>query len=115
MEIEAKINVRPLSVNQCFRSGRGKTYRTKEYLAYEEEVLYSLPKKKMLKGELGIDFEFGINKRYGNSDLDNFLKPLIDLLGKKLYFKNDAQICELLARKVKSKKDYIEFRLYEIE
>lgn len=105
-----KIYIRPLSVNQGFQ---GRRFKNKAYKDYEQELLYLLPKpKKMLMGSIGIDLRFGLEKRsYAKSDTDNMIKFFIDCLAKKGYFKNDSQICEIIAKKLCSDRYYIQFEV----
>ena len=102
------INIKPLSVNNAWRGGR--RFKTNDYLAYETELLYRLPKLEIPDGGLFLEVNFGVSTR--NCDLDNLLKPLIDILSKKYQF-NDNMIYRIDARKYNVKKgsEYIEFLL----
>lgn len=106
-----KIKVNALSVNKCWQ---GRRYRTREYDLYERLVLYSLPKKLAIpKGHIRLVLEFGMSNKA--SDIDNPLKPLLDILQKKYNF-NDKQIYELSVEKkdVKKGKEYIAFEITEV-
>jgi len=111
-EIRHLIEIKSLSVNQCWQ---GRRYKTDDYKSYEEEMLIRLPKHEMIEGNIGIDIEFGFSSHYSVRDIDNNIKPLLDILEKKGYFKNDNQISEMTVKKVKSDKDYIVFKIYERE
>lgn len=89
------INVKPLSVNE---SWQGKRFKTQKYKAYEKELLLRLPRnddiKKVDKMSIAIDFYFSSKA----SDIDNPVKPLIDILQKKYGF-NDSCIYEMTLKK----------------
>ena len=96
MEVHLKIKV--LSVNECWQ---GQRFKTPAYKAYEKELLYRLPKMDMPLPPYRITFEFGMSNI--QSDYDNPVKPLQDILQKKYHF-NDAHIFEAVIRKVKVSK-----------
>jgi Holliday junction resolvase RusA-like endonuclease len=93
-----KIEVKPLSVNNCWQ---GKRFKTNEYKAYEKEMLYRLPKIKIPEPPYKVYYEFGFSS--AASDLDNPVKPLQDILQKKYKF-DDKNIHQMLAERVKVKK-----------
>jgi len=101
-----KIDIKPISVNACWQ---GKRFKTKAYKAYETELLYKLPSLSFNDKNIVIDIEFGIN---GLMDIDNPIKPFLDVLQKKYGF-NDRYIHQLRITKVKVKpgKEYIQFKI----
>lgn len=109
-----KINIKPLSVNQAWQ---GRRFKTDKYKSYEKELLYLLPNRKnfgCLDGNLRIDIKFGFSSK--SSDIDNPVKPLLDILQKKYKF-NDSQIYELHVKKTVVDKgdEFIEFNLESAE
>ena len=95
-----RLNIKPLSVNKCWQ---GKRYKTPEYKAYEQEVLLELPN---VQGDLkGEDLELFVTFGFSNmaSDIDNPVKPFLDILQKKYGF-NDSQVMKLNLKKVKVEK-----------
>ena len=97
-KISVEISVKPLSVNKVWQ---GRRFKTKEYKDYEEEVLYKLPKKEMLLGDkLWVVLDFYV-KYPKKCDVDNFIKPILDILCKKGYIKDDRMIYDLVVRKFK--------------
>lgn len=105
------INIKPLSVN---RAWKGKRFKTNEYKSYAKSLYMLLPKIKIdFKKDLKVDVLFGFSSKA--SDIDNPLKPLIDVLQYKYKF-NDNQIQELNVKKtiVKKGKEFIEFKINEI-
>jgi len=102
-----KLNVKPLSVNQCWQ---GRRFKTKEYNNYEKEVLLLLPKIKGLEPPFIIDIVFMFSNKL--SDIDNPLKPILDIIQKK-YGINDRDVYELNVKKevVKKGMDGIMFNI----
>lgn len=107
-----KINIKPLSVNQCWQ---GKRYRTNTYIKYFNNLLILLPKYKGIDFDkkLKLDISFGFSS--AAADIDNPLKPFIDVLQKKYKF-NDNQIYQLNVskEKVKKGKEFIKFKINEL-
>lgn len=99
-----EIKIKPLSVNKAWQ---GRRYKTSDYRAYEQELWYLLPNKNISQGEIQIDIEIGVQKLY---DIDNCLKPFLDILQKKYNF-NDNMIGRLIIEKkiVKKGGEYIKF------
>lgn len=97
-KLNIKLNIAPLSVNQCWQ---GKRFKTKDYKNYEKELLLRLPVKTLPKAPYSIHFEFGLSNYL--SDWDNPVKPLQDILQKKYKF-NDKDILQASVKKVKVNK-----------
>lgn len=103
-----RMKIKPLSVNKCWRGGR--RFRTNEYEDYESEMLMLLPKLKIPTGKLKLKFVLGFSNK--GSDIDNAMKPTIDIL-QKAYDFNDKMIYQLEAVKVDVPKgeEFLEFEL----
>lgn len=105
-----KINIKPLSVNECWQ---GQRFKTKEYKQYEKDLLLMLPNIKLKISRVKIDIVFG----FSNSlcDIDNPLKPFLDVLQKR-YSINDRDIYELNVKKeVLSKgNEFIKYQITEL-
>lgn len=101
----AKIDIKPLSVNECWQ---GRRFKTEKYKWYELELISLLPDQVDITDKLSI--EFGISKL---SDIDNPLKPFLDILQKK-YGINDRDFNELTVKKnvVKKGQEFIFFYFY---
>lgn len=102
------INIKPLSVNKAWQ---GRRFKTNEYKEYQREVLLKLRALKVPKNTiLHISIEFGFSNK--GSDIDNPLKPFIDILQKKYDF-NDSQIYSMNIKKaiVKKGSEYIKFEI----
>lgn len=101
------IKIKPVSVNDVWQ---GKRYKTALYKTYEEELLYLLPNLDIPKADLCINLEWGFSSKA--SDIDNPIKPFLDVLQKKYGF-DDKHIFELNVRKKICKKgaEYIMFNI----
>lgn len=101
------IAIKPLSVNKAWQ---GRRFKTKEYKVYETELSALLPRLNVPNGKIRIDVTF----RFKNSlsDIDNPLKPFLDILQKKYGF-NDRDIYELNVKKEVGE-DGIEFNIYQL-
>lgn len=88
--MKIKIPIGPLSVNQ---SKKRDFHKSAEYLQFERDVCLLLPfnKETPLEGELFVRYVFYI-KNYSNSDQDNCVKLIQDILVKRGYFKDDRYI-----------------------
>lgn len=106
-----KLNIKPLSVNNCWQ---GKRFKTVEYKKYERDLLLMLPKKTFKFDKFSIEIEFGFSTIL--SDIDNPLKPFIDILQKK-YTINDRDVYSLsVSKKVVPKgSEYIKFKISDYE
>lgn len=88
------IKITPLSVNTCWQ---GRRFKTPAYKKYEQDLMYLLPKLEIPKGKLKITITFGFSNKA--SDIDNPLKPMLDIL-QKTYGFNDKQIYHLEVFKI---------------
>ena len=102
-----KINIKALSVNQCWG---GRTFKSAKYKQYEKDVPMLLPNLKLPKPPFKVYYEFGFSSVA--SDLDNPVKPLTDIL-QRYYEFNDKHIHEMTIKKFKVKKgdEYIKFEI----
>lgn len=92
--------LKPLSANEAFapravkrgRFFRGEIYKTGSYRQYEKSLLKTLPNIQIPEGKL----ELKIQVHYSSaaSDIDNCLKPFIDVLQKRYDF-NDNRIYKI--------------------
>ena len=102
------IKIKPLSVNQAWQ---GRRFKTPKYKTYENELLFKLPKLSVPKGKLRIEIKVYFRNKL--SDIDNVIKPFLDILQKKYKF-NDRDIYELEIKKIVGKIEGIDFNIYEI-
>jgi Holliday junction resolvase RusA-like endonuclease len=103
-----KLAIKPLSTNEAFM---GRKRKTAKYRNYEIKLPKLLPKLRIPRtGPLSLCIRVGYSNRA--SDIDNCLKPFIDVLQKHYGF-NDNRIYYLEVTKVKTDKgeEYISFKL----
>jgi len=105
------IKIKPMSVNSAWC---GKRFKTPEYKDYELEMHYILPKKIELFDKMKLIIKFGFSRI--NCDIDNPVKPFLDILQKKYGF-NDSKIwkLEIEKNKVNKGKEYIEFEFQKYD
>lgn len=83
------LQIKPLTVNQCWK---GRRFKTDAYEEYEKKLLWLLPNDyKLPIPPYRISFEFGLSN--SQADYDNPVKPLQDVLSKKYGF-NDKLIMQ---------------------
>lgn len=88
----------PPSVNAMYRRnphGFG-MYKTPEAKAWITECLNHIGRKTPLKGKIDVSVEFYFARE---SDIDNRLKPLLDLLQEANVVENDKQVYSLVVTK----------------
>ena len=103
-----RVNIKALSVNKCWQ---GKRFKTPEYKKYEKILMLILPNNFVIpKGKFHLDVIFGLSSKL--NDIDNGLKPFIDILQKKYGF-NDRDIYKLTVEKIIVKKgtEFIDFKI----
>lgn len=112
MEIKLE-NIKPLSVNKAWK---GQKYKSGEYQAFEEEVLYKLPSRTAIEGDIEVEYKFYLTGRsYELTDVDNLIKALQDILQKDDIIENDNKIIRLTAEKIKSDRNRIEIKIDKYE
>jgi len=105
-----KIGIKPYSVNSCWQ---GRRFKTKDFKDWEYNVLLLLPKQEMIKGECAIFFKFYL-KSIVRGDLDNLIKPLLDICVKKGYIEDDRFIMEIGAKKIKREDEGFEIQIIKL-
>lgn len=102
-----KIDIKPVSVNECWQ---GKRFKTNIYKCYEIELLGRLPKLILPPPPFMVTLWFGLSSSL--ADIDNPVKPFLDILQKKYNF-NDKLIEKLIINKERVGKGK-EFIIFEI-
>ena len=109
-----RLEVKPLSVNECRTISRGKKIKTKKYKEYERLIVAELLYRKVKidlpeEGELYIFIKIGVSKSF---DLDNCVKPFVDIL-QRIYKFNDNRLTIINLEKVVVKRgsEFISFQL----
>lgn len=105
-----KLFIKPLSVNKAWQ---GKRFKTNDYKKYEEDLLLMLPKIKIINPPYRLNITVGFSNKA--SDLDNVLKPFLDILQKK-YDINDKYIQILHVEKevVTKNNEFISFQIVKV-
>ena len=101
-----RINIKPLSVNDAWQ---GRRFRSKKYQQYKRDLSFLLPKLDISnKGHKVFVLNVGFSSR--GCDLDNIIKPFLDVVSKKYGF-NDNQVYKIIMEKkiVPKGKEFIEF------
>ena len=102
-----RVNIKPLSVNEAWK---GRKFKSPKYKLYEQELLFALPMTDINWDTLPLEVSLVVGLSNMASDVDNIVKPFIDILQKKYNF-NDKYILRLIVEKKMVKKgfEYIEF------
>jgi Holliday junction resolvase RusA-like endonuclease len=105
------VDIKPLSVNQVWR---GRRCKTKLYEKYERDLALLLPTLVVPDGRLSLVIEVGFSNT--SADIDNPVKPFLDILQKKYDF-DDKQIYQLsiIKKIVKKGCEYIAFTVQGME
>ncbi len=90
------LNISPLSTNKAWK---GKRFKSVFYKKFEYDVFLLLPKRTSpIEGELFVKYVFYL-KNYANSDIDNCIKQLQDILVKGQIIKDDRYIKAMYVQK----------------
>ena len=105
--MEARVNIKALSINEAFK---GRRFKTAAYKKYSNIVPLMLPKGIIANPPYKVYYEFGFSNK--GSDWDNGIKNFQDILSKKYNF-NDNEIYEAHIKKVivPKGKEYIFFKI----
>lgn len=109
---EIFLPLKPISINQYWQ---GKRYLTRKGKDFREYCLWLLPRPKKkqlnLKGCLEVEIIVYLKKAWLKSDVDNFLKPLIDAICKKGFMADDRFITDLTIRKRQDQRNWVEIKI----
>tara|TARA_R100000951_G_C2573642_1_gene159606 strand:- start:295 stop:624 length:330 start_codon:yes stop_codon:yes gene_type:complete len=104
-----RIKIKPLSINDAWK---GRRFKSKKYKVYEAGLMFKLNKIRISvpDGKLSLSVIVGFSSNA--SDIDNILKPFIDVLQKKYLF-DDKRIFRIHIEKtiVPKGKEFIEFEI----
>ena len=114
--ISQRINIKPLSVNEAWQ---GKRFKTKKYKQYEKQLLTLLRRSSALddlKKHEKLKLEINLGFSSANSDYDNPIKLIQDILQKKYVF-NDSKIYEARIKKniVNKGHEYFDFTITKLD
>ena len=104
----------PPSVNAMYKRGRGYgLYKSKEAKEWVTECLWLLKKnRKKFGGKVDVEIHFFFKR---DSDIDNRIKPLLDLFQEAGVYKNDKQVYSIYVGKNlhKDEEPRVEVTIYE--
>ena len=103
-----KLQIKPISINECFK---GRRFKTPKYDTYIRQMMFLLPTiKNVPTRDIKVFIEFGYSSML--SDCDNGIKPFLDCLVKKYGF-DDRYITQLNVHKkvVPKSEEYIIFEI----
>lgn len=107
------LDLKPMSVNVAWQ---GRRYKTDTYKKYEKDVLTLLSAIHIdipTAGDLKLILNIGCTRTF---DIDNAVKPLVDILQKKYDFNDNRIIEAYLTKKItKRGEEYMEFNLLAIK
>jgi Holliday junction resolvase RusA-like endonuclease len=108
-----RVEIKPLSVNECWQ---GKRFKTKTYTSYEKELLLRLAPYDFEKSKEPLEISLIVGLSNMASDVDNVVKPFLDILQKKYNF-NDKYVFRLIVEKnlVVKGAEFIEFYIKKCE
>ena len=87
---------------------RGRRFLTADYKAYKQELMYLLPKLKIPQGRLFLRLTVGYSSK--GSDIDNCIKPFLDILQEKYEFNdNRVYLLEVAKEDVKKGEEFIDW------
>ena len=108
-----KVKLKPLSVNKAWQ---GRRFKTVDYSAYEFKMTNCLPNDLNVpkEGLLELNLVFGVSNK--GSDIDNPIKPFLDILQKKYDF-NDSRIYKMtvIKKHVAKYSEFVEFDIKTYE
>jgi len=114
--VNLKLDIKPISINTCWA---GRRFKTPKYTQYEKDIYWLLqtnkykPEQEISESErIAVVFTFHL-KSILKGDIDNPVKPLLDLLVKNGFIKDDRYIMALHIYKVKAEKDSVEIEIME--
>lgn len=107
-----RVDIKPISVNQAWQ---GRKFKSPLYKAYEAECLLKLPALKINWATEPIELSLIVGLSNMASDVDNVVKPFVDILQKKYGF-NDKYIFRLIVEKklVTKGSEFIEFYIKKL-
>lgn len=104
------IPIKPISINECWQ---GRRFATSKYKDFTKDMLRVMPKQKTLSGEVDLKIVLYFKSIF-RSDIDNFIKPIIDCLVKRGWIEDDRFIQHLEVVKVKNKIEQVGIELKEL-
>lgn len=98
-----RLPIRPMSINSAWQ---GRRFKTPKYKRYCQAVSCLLPKRETITGYINLEVALYL-KYFATSDVDNFLKPMIDILVSNRIIEDDKFILKITVEKFKATEDSI--------
>jgi len=108
--ISVEVPITPISINQAWQ---GRRFRTAYYKKYQRDFYLLLPKQEKIEGDVAVSLVFYL-KHPLKSDLDNYVKPVLDILQQRGYISNDRYIWDLRIRKRQSNKEKVKIEIFQL-
>jgi len=105
-----KVDIKPMTANKCWQ---GRRFKTVKYKDWRDQVGYLIKNDKKFTGG---KYELLIHvytKYSSTSDVDNFIKPIMDCLVDVGIIEDDRFIQKVTCEKFKSAENYFEYELKE--
>src|SRR3990167_2561313 len=109
-QINFNIAGRALTINKAWK---GRRYKTRDYENFEKEVMYQLPKMKVM-GEVEMHYKFRI-KSYAITDVSNLIKCLEDIIVKCGLIEDDRKVVKLSVEKFKDDNESIQILIKQYD
>jgi len=107
-----EIYITPMTINQAWQ---GRKYKTPKYADYIDDVLELLPENETIEGYVAIYLTFYLNnRRFKTADVDNFIKPIFDILVKKGYIEDDRKVLVVRAEKLPHTEEKIKIEIIKL-
>lgn len=89
----------PPSVNSLWRAGRGRVYRSKKYVDWQDLCFLELSKQECPKTfTVPVSVELSVGRPDNRKrDLDNLIKPVFDILQKAEILEDDSLVHRILS------------------
>lgn len=87
----------PPSLNNIFATVKGRRIKTREYRAWRAEAGYKILAQRPEKHSGDVIVNIRIGPRIPNADIDNRIKPVLDVLCDTRVISNDAKVVSVLA------------------
>jgi Holliday junction resolvase RusA-like endonuclease len=106
-----KILLKPISINEAFQ---GRRFKNQKHKDFEEQMLLALRGNiQKFDGDYSMHLKFYL-KNATRCDLSNYIKVTEDCIVKSGIVKDDRFCWRMVVEKFKSKEDYIEFEVKQL-
>lgn len=109
--MNGQLKIKPVSINEAYRGGR--RFKTKEYLKYENDILWQLKGRPQIKGNYRLWLNFYL-KNASRCDVSNYIKCLEDIFVKAGLVEDDRYCTEIHVTKIKHSEDIINWHIENV-